>query len=361
LSLPLGSTCSEIASALAPLARETVSDEMDMALNVLKEQLPLTIKKYPTGMNCFDWILPEKWSCRRATLQRLNGEKILSYEENPLVVRSYSLSYEGKVSRSELIEHITVHPTISTAVPYEQALLERDWGFCCSARTRDGLADDQYKVEIATDYSYGELKVGEMMVPGETSETVLICTYLDHPCQMNISLSGVLAGIAFIRACMNNKRSRFTFCLLFLPGSPGLAAWLTQNRNLVPRIVGGVSLRMLARPYLHILQRSVSGDTMLDNVCESVIKERDPESQIVSAPEVFNEFPSGGNPIYNGRESWGNIPMISLARALPKDDKNFPYRSHLTDLDTFENADLTAVIDTVSILSEIFDVLESTG
>ena len=96
----------------------------------------------------------------------------------------------------------------------------------------------------------------------------------------------------------------------------------------------------------------------MDTLCERELKKRDSASQIVSANEVFNEFPGGGNPLYDGSESWGNIPMVSLARALPKGDLDFPFRGYLTDLDSLENADFNAIKETCSIVKAIFNALE---
>jgi len=360
VNLPEQATYTNIALKLAPLVRETVSDGMDIALCALAEQLPMAIHLYPTGMSCFDWILPEKWTCHGASLERMNGETVFSYAENPLFVRSYSLSYEGEVSRKDLLKHIAIHPTISKAVPYKQEFVGLDWGLCCSNEVRRSLTDDRYKVDIQTDFSYGELKVGEVVVPGNSSKTVLICTYLDHPCQVNIVLSGVLAGMEVIRELIKAERLRFSYRLLVLPGAAGFTAWISQHKALIPRILGGVSLRMLARSLPHIMQHSSSGNTILDTLCERELKKRDSASQIVSANEVFNEFPGGGNPLYDGSGSWENIPMVSLARALPQDDIDFPFRGYLTDLDSLENADFNAIKETCSIVKAIFNALEDT-
>lgn len=358
VNLPERATYMNIASKLAPLVRETVSDGMDEALNALAEQLPMTIHRYPTGMNCFDWILPEKWTCYGASLQRINGETVFSFEGNPLFVRSYSMPYEGEVSREDLLRHIVTHSTISKAIPYKQEFIERDWGFCCTKEIRKRLTDERYKVDIRTDFSYGELKVGEVVVPGNSSKTILICTYLDYPCQVNVTLSGVLAGMDIIRARIKAKGLKFSYRLLILPGAPGLAAWLSRNHDIIPLIVGGMRLRMLARSLPHLCQHSVRGDTVLDSVCERILKRRDPGSQIVSSSAVFNEFPGGGNPVFEGQGSWGNIPMISIARTLSQNDMEFPYRGYRTDLDNIENADFNAIKETASIICEIFDVLE---
>ena len=360
VNLPEQATYTNIALKLAPLVRETVSDGMDIALSILAEQLPMVIHRYPTGMNCFDWILPEKWICHEASLERMNGETVFSYAENPLFVRSYSLSYEGEVSRTDLLKHIAVHPTISKAIPYNQEFVDRDWGFCCSNEIRKSLTDDRYKVDIQTDFSYGELKVGEVTVPGNSPKTILICTYLDYPCHVNIALSGVLAGMEIIRARIKAKESGLSYRLLVLPGAPGFAAWLSRNQDIVPLIMGGLSLRMLSRPHPHLCQLSATGETMLDDVCKELFKSRDPESQIVPASAVFNEFPGGGNPLSEENGAWGNIPMVSIARALPRGDIDFPYRGYLTDLDNIRNVDFNAIEETASIICEVIDVLEKT-
>jgi len=95
----------------------------------------------------------------------------------------------------------------------------------------------------------------------------------------------------------------------------------------------------------------------LDTLCERELKKRDSASQIVSANEIFNEFPGGGNPLYDGSGSWGNIPMVSLARALPMGDLDFPFRGYLADLDSLENADFNAIKETCSIVKAIFNAL----
>jgi hypothetical protein len=108
------------------------------------------------------------------------------------------------------------------------------------------------------------------------------------------------------------------------------------------------------------MQHSSSGNTILDTLCERELKKRDSASRIVSVNEVFNEFPGGGNPLYDVSGSWGNIPMVSIARALPQDDLDFPFRGYLTDFDSLENADFNAIKETCSIVKAIFNALEDT-
>ncbi len=52
--------------------------------------------------------------------------------------------------------------------------------------------------------------------------------------------------------------------------------------------------------------------------------------------------------------------MVSIARALPQDDLDFPFRGYMTDLDSVENADFNAIKETCSIVKAIFNALEDT-
>ena len=81
----------ELISALWRLPRDIVSDGYDAALHALSTQVPMTVHGYPTGTECWTWLVPEKWTCQEAWLETLDGRRLFSYEDNPLHVVSYSL------------------------------------------------------------------------------------------------------------------------------------------------------------------------------------------------------------------------------------------------------------------------------
>ena len=45
------------------LPRDLVSDGFDDALLALSKDVPMTIHEYPTGSECFTWIVPDEWTC----------------------------------------------------------------------------------------------------------------------------------------------------------------------------------------------------------------------------------------------------------------------------------------------------------
>ena len=110
----------------------------------------MQIHRYPSGEQCWTWRIPEKWTCQEAYLETLDGKRLIDYADHPLHVISYSLPFEGVVSRAELMNHLHVHPRLPEAIPFVFKYYERNWGLCCSQTLRDHLNDEQYRVVIRT-------------------------------------------------------------------------------------------------------------------------------------------------------------------------------------------------------------------
>ncbi|HEU4586671.1 MAG TPA: DUF2172 domain-containing protein, partial [Gemmatimonadaceae bacterium] len=189
VTLPRDASMREMVDGLWHLHRHIVSDGYDAALDALAEQLPMTIHEYPSGTEAWSWIVPEKWMCHEAYLETMDGRRLFGTDDHPLHVVSYSLPFEGEVSRETLLEHLHVHPMIPAAIPFIFKYYERDWGLCCSRELRDSLEDDRYRVVIRTSSSYGTLKVGEVVAPGASDETIVLCAHLCHPAMVNDDLS----------------------------------------------------------------------------------------------------------------------------------------------------------------------------
>src|SRR5262249_26695349 len=252
---------SEMIESLWHLPRDIVSDAYDESLRALATQVPMTIHEYRTGTECWSWIVPEKWTCHEAYIETMHGRRLFSCADNPLHVISYSLPFEGVVSREVLMKHLYVHPRLADAVPFIFKYYERDWGLCCTKTLRDSLTDDQYRVVIRTDFSYGTLKVGEVLIPGETDECIVLCSHLCHPHQANDDLTGVIVGIKVAQELLKRERRRYTYRYLIVPETIGSIAYLHHNPDLVSKIKGGLFLEMLGLDYPHGLQLSFQANT----------------------------------------------------------------------------------------------------
>jgi aminopeptidase-like protein len=339
----------EMISKLAPLPRHLVSDGYDAALLALRKLVPLTIHRYPTGTEAFTWIVPERWLCRAARLEKISGEIVFSEEDHPLHVVSYSLPVDKVLRREELLARLHVCERDPEAIPFVFKYYERDWGLCCAARQRDSLTDPEYRVVIDTDFSYGELKVGEWSLEGRTRETFVFCAHLCHPGQLNDGLSGVLAGLKLFEL-LNGKSLNYSYKLLILPETIGSAAWLSHNEAVIPHLRGGIFLEMLASPYPnHTLMASSRPGGRFDRLVRHIVKHDGPDNRIVP----YLTAPLNDERMFN--DAGIHCPMLALYRL----DENNIYPEYHTSKDDKDYGSVDNISRSVNLLHKIVEALEN--
>jgi aminopeptidase-like protein len=310
------------------LPRNIVSDGFDQALYRLAQEVPMSIHEYPSGEACWTWTIPEKWGCQTAILETLDGKCLVDAAQHPLHVVAYSLPFEGIVSRTELLQHLHVHPRLPEAIPFVFKYYERDWGLCASQELRDSLNEDAYRVKIQTTFEPGTLKVGEVIIPGETDECFMLVAHLCHPAMVNDDLSGVVVGIEVARALLAGPRPYYTVRLLILPETIGAVAYLSHNEHLIPKMVGGLFLEMLGNDSPHALQGSFQPESQVDRCLVCALQSMDPAGYHSPYRTVINnderQFNAPGV----------RVPMLSLSRVEPAGSPNRPYREYHSSLDT---------------------------
>jgi len=351
--LPENASMEELISALWRLPRDIISDGYDAALRALSTQVPMTVHEYPTGTECWTWLVPEKWTCHEAWLETLDGRRVFSYDENPLHVVSYSLPIDREVSREELFEHLHVHPGLPDATPFVFKYYERDWGLCCSRKLKESLRDDRYRVVIRSEFSYGTLKVGEVIVPGESSETFILCAHLCHPAMVNDDLSGVVVGLKVIQELLERQNLRYTYRFLVLPETIGSVAYLSHHEELVPKMMGGLFLEMLGLKYPHALQLSLAGDTEVDRCLTQALKEYDPQGWTGPFRTLV------GNDERQFNAPGVRVPMLSLSRVMQDNSGVVPYfPEYHSSHDTPELASSARLAESRDLVLRMIDVVE---
>jgi len=328
----------ELIEEIWPLRRDIVSEDFDRALYRLAEEfynLPggsaghrMAIHTYPTGEPCWTWQIPEKWTCQEAYLETLEGRRLIDTTDHPLHVVSYSLPFEGVVTRQQLLDHLHVHPRLPEAVPFVFKYYERDWGLCASQELRNSLADEAYRVVIRTTFEPGTLKVGEIVVPGECQETFVLVAHLCHPGMVNDDLTGVVVGLDVVRHLLAAPTPYYTYRLLILPETIGSVAYLSHNEDLIPHMVGGLFLEMLGNDSPHALQGSYQPHSQIDRCLVSALRSLDPQGYSAPYRTVINnderQFNAPGV----------RVPMLSLSRVEPAGSPTRPYREYHSNLDT---------------------------
>lgn len=310
------------------IKRDIVSDGFDQALARLARELPMTIHEVPSGENCWTWRVPEKWTCQEAYLETLGGVRLLDYADHPLHVVSYSLPFDGLVSRRELLQHLHTHPRLPQAVPFVFKYYERDWGLCTSQNLRDELLDEQYRVVIRTRFEPGTLKIGEVVVPGQSPETIMLVAHLCHPAMVNDDLTGVVVGLETARRLLAAAQPHYTYRLLILPETIGSVAYLSRNEDLIPKMIGGLFLEMLGNDSPHALQGSFQPDSQFDRCLRAALPALDQQSYFGAYRTVI------GNDERQFNAPGVRVPMLSLSRVEPPDSPTRPYREYHSSLDT---------------------------
>jgi aminopeptidase-like protein len=346
--------------ALYRLAREIAPDQSQPDSPSVSPKPSMLIHEVPTGTPVWTWKVPEKWTCHEAYLETLDGKRLIDVKDHPLHVVSYSLPFEGVVSREVLLQHLHVHPRLPEAIPYVFKYYDRDWGLCASQVLCDSLSEASYRVVIRTSFEPGMLKIGEVVIPGETDETFMLVAHLCHPAMVNDDLTGVVVGlevvhdiVAEITAVLSGadlgyradrqaahqvnqkqadrahaRRPYYTYRLLILPETIGSVAYLSQHEDLIPRMVGGLFLEMLGNNSPHALQGSFQPDSQADRCLVAALRGLDPQGYSAPYRMVINnderQFNAPGV----------RVPMLSLSRVLPRSSPDWPYPEYHSSLDT---------------------------
>jgi aminopeptidase-like protein/aminoglycoside N3'-acetyltransferase len=352
VDLPTNASMSEMIQALWRIPRDIVSEGYDAALRALAGQVPMTTHEFPSGTECWSWIIPEKWKCNEAYLESLDGRRLFSYADNPLHVVSYSLPFEGEVLRRELFEHLHVHHKIPEAIPFIFKYYERDWGLCCSKNQKDNLLDDKYKVVIRSDSSFGTLKVGEVIAPGETDDCIVLCAHLCHSAMVNDDLAGVVVGIKVMRALLSQRNLHYTYRFLIVPETIGSVAYLSQNEELIPKMKGGLFLEMLGLNNPHALQLSFAGNTEVDLCFSQALHDYDPFGWTGAYRAII------GNDERQFNGPGVRVPMLSLSRVLPPTAADWPYREYHSSHDTPDVNSLQNLEASFNLVLRMIETLE---
>ncbi len=314
------------------LKRDIVSDGFDQALSRLAQETPMTILEYPTGDACWTWRVPEKWTCQAAYLETLNGQRLLDYADHPLHVISYSLPFEGTVSREELLRHLHVHPRLPDAIPFMFKYYERDWGLCATQVLRDTLSDEAYRVSIQTTFEPGRLKIGEIVVPGQSDETFMVVAHLCHPAMVNDDLTGVVVALETARQWIQRAAAQgipyYTYRFLILPETIGSVAYLSHHEELIPKMAGGLFLEMLGNVSPHALQTSFQPGSQCDLCLTSALGSLDPQGYFGAYRTVI------GNDERQFNAPGVRVPMLSLSRVERPELPTRPYKEYHSSHDT---------------------------
>lgn len=290
---------------LFPLPRCITGAGLRATVQRLGAVVPLRVTEVPSGTSVFDWNVPEEWSISEAYVEHESGRRFTDYRASNLHVVGYSTPIDTTMTLAELRPHLHSLPEHPDWIPYRTSFYAPDWGFCLADRVLRSMPDGRYRVAIRSDLRPGSLTLAECVLPGTTTEEVLVFAHDCHPSLANDNLSG-LAVAAHVARFVSRQRTRYTYRFVFAPATIGSITWLATNEHHLDRIRHGLVLALLGDSGCLQYKRSRNGSHVVDRAAARVLRSEFPGSRLLDfSPWGYDErqFCSPGINLAVGRLS----------------------------------------------------------
>ena len=265
-----GAQLHAFASELYPICRSITGAGTRATLDAVSRIVPLERVEVPTGTKVFDWDVPREWNIRDAWIKNAAGERVVDFQRHNLHVMSYSTPVRARMSLAELRPHLFSLPEQPTWIPYRTSYYRDNWGFCLTHEALQALPEGEYEICIDSTLEPGALSFGQAVLPGDSSEEILIWTHVCHPSLANDNLSAIAVAAHLARSLATRPRA-LTYRFVFAPTTIGAITWLALNEAHVGRIKHGLVLASLGDRGSFVYKRSRRGDAEVDRVLEYVI------------------------------------------------------------------------------------------
>ena len=334
---------------LYPLLRSITGNGVRETLRILKEDLcpDLEVIEVPTGTQAYDWQVPLEWNCRKATLTGPDGIVYADMALHNLHVLNYSRPMQGQFKLDELDNgHLFSLPVQPELIPYRTSYYANNWGFCLAHRIRETMPrQGLYSVNIDAELTEGSLTYGQIVIPGQTTDEVLISTHVCHPSLADDNLSGMVVA-AQLATWLGMQPRRYTYRIVLVPGTIGAITMLAQNPDLHTRVRFGLVLALLGDDMPFTYKRSRNGQTTTDFVVEQTL------SQLGKPFEAIDFYPYG----YDERQynaPGQHMPVGRLSRA--RHGEFAEYHTSADNLQFISEANLEESLDVLKAIMEGFE------
>ncbi|MBF9236251.1 DUF4910 domain-containing protein [Hymenobacter sp. BT683] len=337
----------ELVRQLFPICRSITGDGVRQTLAILGAYLPeLQVHEVPTGTPVLDWHVPREWNIRDGYIKNERGERVVDFRYHNLHVLGYSVPVHGWFTLEEMKPHLHSLPEQPTLIPYRTSYYTETWGFCLSQHQLSALKEPRYEVCIDSSLTEGALTYGELLLPGELAEEVLISCHICHPSLANDNLSAVAVAV-FLARHLAQGGHRYSYRFVFAPGTIGAITWLSKNAEAVARIRHGLVLSLLGREGAFTYKKSRRATADVDRALALALRE-------AAVPHHIIDFIPYG---YDERQYCSpgfNLPVGCLSRT--------PYAQFPEYHTSADNLDLVrpgVLADSLLLVQEALAVLDA--
>jgi aminopeptidase-like protein len=264
----------KLITRLFPICRSLTGHGVRQTFAILKEIIPLQVHEIPSGTAVFDWTIPNEWNIEDAYIKDPDGRRIVDFKKNNLHIVNYSIPFEGKLTLAELEPHLHSLPELPDAIPYVTSYYQPRWGFCLSHNERQKLRDDSlYEVKIDSSLKPGFLTYGDLLITGQSSDEILISTYICHPSLANNELSGPVVAASLAKILLQAKDLHYSYRFVFIPETIGSIAYIHAHLDeLKRRVKAGYVVTCVGDPAPFSYLQSRAENTLTDRLTLHILK-----------------------------------------------------------------------------------------
>lgn len=347
----VGNVMYNLAERLYPICRSITGNGFRQSLAIIREILPeIQVTEIPSGTQVFDWTVPKEWNIHGGWIKKNSGEIVVDFKDSNLHVMGYSLPVHTTVSRDELLEHVYTIPDQPELIPYVTSYYKERWGFCMSDKQKQTLTDDEYEIMIDSTLEDGLLTYGELVLPGESQEEILISTYLCHPSMANDELSGPCVQTELVKYIKSQPKHRYTYRFLWVPETIGSITYLSNNWEMLQKHVkAGFVLSCVGDNRTYSIVYSKYADTLADRVLENILRFHYPDFKRYSFLERGSDERQYGS-------AGIDLPVCGFCRSKYQ---NFP--EYHTSADNMSLISPEGLAGAYEVMVKVVNALENNG
>jgi aminopeptidase-like protein len=346
-----GDLIKEIAEALYPYNYSVSGDEAFDAAKAYMSYADFNLHTFESGSEQNGWIIPYGWRVLEAKVQCHGGVLHDCLAQSSLGCAYLSPSFEGIVTRDELLRHCSWRDDLPDAIVYDWTRLYRQgsqsWGLSIPWNILRHLPESELKITIKTECYPSKMAVLDLLIPGELDEEVLINAHNCHPYQANDDISGCATALAFFISKLQSKKNLYSYRLLIGPELYGPIFWAERNPDIARNVKSCILLKSVGNSASLKVQNSYTGVSRIDKILEGAVGSEALQAEVRFYP--FRSYYGNDETVF---EATGlEIPTVSLTR--------FPFPEYHTNLDAPSILSTESLQETYNLLSAIHEIIET--